>query len=115
MRALGYKNSWERPVRVCRLNEVTRVGWNGLLTVADAPEGWERFDAYRIGMRMFFDEIVYMLHAPSCPPGSILAFGRDLCGPGGDGPFRLESSLVLAATFSAWPRTLSNGAGWNTR
>jgi hypothetical protein len=39
---------------------------------------------------------------PADPPGSVLAIGRDLAGPGGDGPFCLESSLVLAESFSGW-------------
>jgi hypothetical protein len=108
---VGLESSPDRPVRLCKLDEVTRVGWKDLLVVSDVPEGWERFAAFRIGRGMFFDDIVYVLEAPSCPPGSILAIGRDLCGPGGDGPFRLESSLVLAATFPAWLAHLERW-GW---
>jgi hypothetical protein len=48
---------------------------------------------------------------PSCPPGSVLAIGRDLAGPGGDGPFRMESTLVLAASFPEWLTHLERW-GW---
>src|SRR5262249_19706063 len=91
---VGLESSPDRAVRLCKLDEVTRVGWKDLRLVGDVPEGWEGFAAFRIGMGMFFEEIVYILDAPSCPAGSILALGRDLAGPGGAGPFSLESSLV---------------------
>jgi hypothetical protein len=70
--------------------------------VADVPEGWEGFAAFRIGVGRFFEEIVYILDAPSCPPGSILAMGGNLFAVGGDGPYVLDASLVLAATFPGW-------------
>jgi hypothetical protein len=88
-------------VRLCALEEVDRVGWDGLEVVADVPEGWEKFAAIRIGMGVYFETIVYVLAAPSCPPGSILAIGT-MCGPAGDGPFMLDSALVLASSFTDW-------------
>jgi hypothetical protein len=100
---VGLESSPDRPVRLCRLNEVALIRWNGLLILpGDVPKGREGFAAVRVGVGMFSDEIVYVLHAPSCPPGSVLAIGRDLAGPGGDGPFSLESTLVLAASFPGW-------------
>jgi hypothetical protein len=101
---VGLEADWkERPVRLCKFAEVTRVGWEGLNQVGDVPEGWERFAALRVGMGMYFEEIVYVLDAPSCPPGSVLAVGTNLVGcEGGDGPFKLDGSLVLAPTFPAW-------------
>jgi hypothetical protein len=108
---VGPESSLDRPVRLCRLEEAVRVGWNDLRVVCDAPEGWERFAAFRVGMGMFGDEIVYVLDAPSCPAGSILALGRDLAGPGGRGPFSLESSLVLATSFPGWLAHLERW-GW---
>jgi hypothetical protein len=51
----------------------------------------------------FFEEIVYVLDAPSCPSGAVLAVGTLLVGcEGGDGPFRPDGSLVLASTFLGW-------------
>jgi hypothetical protein len=108
---VGLESSPDRPVRLCRLEEVARVGWNDLGLVGDAPEGWAGLAAFRVGMGMFGDEIVYVLDAPSCPPGSILALGRDLAGPGGVGPFSLGSSLVLAASFPEWLAHLERW-GW---
>jgi hypothetical protein len=40
-----------------------------------------------------------------------LAIGRDVAGPGGDGPYALESSLVLAASFPDWLAHLERW-GW---
>jgi hypothetical protein len=69
----------------------------------DGPEGWEHFAAFPIGMGMFFEEIVYILDAPACPSGSVFAVGEILIGwEGGTGPFKLDGSLVLAATFTDW-------------
>lgn len=99
---VGLEGGPDRTVRLCRLDEVARIGWKDLLLVCDVPEGWERLAAFRIGMGMFFEEIVYVLDAPSCPPGSILALGGVAPGPGGRGPYALESSLVLAASFRDW-------------
>lgn len=109
---VGLDTSCDRSVRLCRLEEVTLVGCKDLFKPSDDfPEGWEGFSALFIGVGMFGDQILYILNAPSCPPGSVLAIGRDLAGPGGDGPFRLESTLVLAASFPEWLTHLERW-GW---
>jgi hypothetical protein len=109
---VGLESSTDRPVRLCRLDEVALLRWKDLFTLEDGvPEGWEGFAAVRIGMGMFGDQILYILTAPSCPPGSVLAIGRDLAGPGGDGPFRMESTLVLAESFPGWLAHLERW-GW---
>jgi hypothetical protein len=81
----------------------------------DFPEGWEgwtKFAAFRVGEGSFGEAIVYVLDAPSCPPGSIFAVGTNLIpSEGGDGPFKLHGSLVLAATFSEWLTHLERW-GW---
>lgn len=103
----------DRPLRVCRVNEVNRIGWKGLLMCAVldcAPEGWEDFQGLLIGMGPCFEEIVYVLHSPSCSPGSIMALGGVAPGPGGNGPFALEPSLVLGHTLDAW---LAHLESWN--
>lgn len=107
---IGLNSTWERPVQLCTLDEVARIGWKDL-EVGHIPEGWEEFDAFRIGIGMFFVWIVYVLKAPSCPPGSILAIGADVAGPGGNGPYALESSLVLATSFTDWLAHLEQW-GW---
>jgi hypothetical protein len=101
----------DRSVRLHRLDEVDRVGWGGLGLVGDTPAGWEGFAALRIGFGVSFEEVVYVLSAPSCPPGSILAIGSNVCGPGGVGPDALESSLVLAGSFPDWLAHLERW-GW---
>jgi hypothetical protein len=101
----------DRSVRLHRLDEVTRVGWSGLGLVGGTPSGWEGFAALWIGFGIYFQEVVYVLASPSCPPGSILVIGTDVCGPGGVGPDALESSLVLAASFPAWLTHLERW-GW---
>jgi hypothetical protein len=109
---VGLESSADRPVRLCRLEEVALTRWKDIFaTPDDIPEGWEEFAALRVGVGMFGDEILYVLNAPSCPLGSVLAIGHDLAGPGGDGPFRLESSLVLAEDFSGWLSHLERW-GW---
>lgn len=108
---VGLESDPDRTVRLCQLMEVTRIGWMDLHIVApgDVPEGWEGFAAIRMGMGMFFEELVYVIDAPSCPPRSILAIGGLAPGPGGSGPYALESTLVLAATFQDW---LSHLEAW---
>ncbi len=109
---VGLDTSTDRSVRLCRLDEVTLIRWKDSYRPSDnVPEAWQGFAAWRIGVGAFGDEILYVLNAPSCPPGSILAIGRDLAGPGGDGPFRLESSLVLGANFQKWLTHLERW-GW---
>jgi hypothetical protein len=108
---VGRKCDCDRSVRLHTLDEVVRVAWKDLGFVGDTPEGWEEFAALWIGKSMFGDEIVYVLAAPSCPPGSILTIGTNIGGPGGDGPYALESSLVLAASFAEWLAHLERW-GW---
>jgi len=109
---VGLESSLDRSVRLCRLEEVAHIRWKDLFTTSDdIPEGWKGFTALRIGVGIFGDEILYVLNAPSCPLGSVLAIGRDLAGPGGDGPFRMESTLVLAASFPEWLTHLERW-GW---
>jgi hypothetical protein len=116
---IGLESSPDYPVRLCRLDEVALVRWNDLFTLPDdvskgpddVPPGWEGFAAVRVGLGMFGDQILYVLDAPSCPPGSVLAIGRDLGGPGGDGPFSLERTLVLARSFPEWLAHLEQW-GW---
>ena len=62
-------------------------------------------------MSSFFDEIVYVLDAPSCPAGSILTIGGDVAGPGGSGPEAFEPSLVLASSFGEWLSHMEE-CGW---
>ena len=109
---VGLESSPNRVVRICRLKEVTRIGWRNLhiLGREECP-GWERFAGLRIGISSFFDEIVYVLDAPCCSLGAILSLGVDVAGPGGCGPAPLESSLVLAVTFPEWLRHLER-MGW---
>lgn len=100
---VGLESSPDRLVRLCRLNEVERIAWSDLHNFGDEPfAGWESFAGLRIGNSSFFDDIIYVSSSPCCPAGSILAFGLDVSGPGGSGPFPFECSLVLAATFSDW-------------
>src|ERR671922_2388364 len=58
---VGLESSPDLPVRLCKLDEVERVGWEGLGLVAEVPEGWAGFHACRIGEGMFGDRIVYVL------------------------------------------------------
>jgi hypothetical protein len=110
---VGLGSSLDRIVRLCRLDEVARIGWRDLhiFGANKHPLGWEGFAAYRIGVSPFFDEIVYVLDAPICPAGSILTFGVDIAGPGGRGPASLEPSLVLASSFAEWLSHLEQ-TGW---
>ena len=98
------------PVRLCKLDEVARGGWTDFRKGDELPEGWEGFDACQVGIGMFFEQIVYVLDAPSCPRGSILAIGN-VAGPGGTGPYALESTLVLATSFPHWLTHLERW-GW---
>lgn len=100
---VGLASEGDHSVRLCRLDEVVRIGWSDVHILGAEPlDGWESFDGYRIGIGMFFDEIVYVINAPVCTPGSILALGVDVAGPGGIGEYTIEPSLVLAETFSEW-------------
>jgi hypothetical protein len=103
---IGLERSPEYPLRLCRLDEVKRIGWKGLRSLwasADhVPEGWNGFAGFWIGLGSFGEEIVYVLDAPCCPTGSILALGGCAPGPGGTGPYCLEASLVLALSLQGW-------------
>ncbi|MFL5339920.1 MAG: hypothetical protein ACJ8F7_07205 [Gemmataceae bacterium] len=109
---VGGESSADRIVRLCRLNEVARIVWREvhIFGVDDFP-GWEQFAAYRVGISLFLDEIVYVLNAPVCPAGSILTIGIDVAGPGGSGSATLEPSLVLASSFAEWLKRLE-ACGW---
>jgi hypothetical protein len=112
---VGLESSSDRPVRICRLDEVTTVMMHDLHLFDDFPleGGWADFSAIRIGTGCFFDELVYITQAPVCPPGSIMAFGVDVAGPGGEGgdddPW---GSLVLARDFGEWISRL-RADGWD--
>lgn len=106
----GLEIDTDRVVRLCRLNEVARIGRRNVNIPDDSP-GWEQFAAYRIGISPFLDDIVYVLTAPVCPTGSILTIGVDIAGPGGSGSAALENSLVLASNFAEWLKRLE-ACGW---
>lgn len=100
---VGLATDCDRSVRLCRADEVRPVnGWQDLRRLGDCPPGWEQFRAISVGVGTFGDAILYVLNAPSCPAGSILAIGRDVAGPGGEGPDVMESTVVLARTFTEW-------------
>lgn len=99
----GLESSPERTIRLCLLEEVQRVGWKDLRTFgSEMFERWQDFQGMRVGISSFFDEILYVQKAPSCGAGAILALGMDMAGPGGIGPYALEPSLVLGASFDSW-------------
>jgi hypothetical protein len=110
---VGLEAELTYPVRFCKLDEVARIGWRDLDIIGadEVPEGWEDFDGLRIGKGVFFEEIVYVLKAPSCQPGSILAIGGLAPGPGGKSAVALDSSLVLAENFPQWLAHLERW-GW---
>ncbi len=100
---VGRESSPERMVRLCLLEEVKLIQWHDLHVIgADPAPGWEKFSAWRIGISSFFDEIVYVINAPSCASNAIMTLGIDVAGPGGDGPLANESTLVLGSSFSSW-------------
>ncbi len=100
---LGLESDPDILVRMCRIEEVERIGWADLHVIgSDHVPGWETFSAIRIAMSAYFDEIVYVLDCPCCDAGSILCLGVDVSGPGGAGETPLEVSLVLAASFGEW-------------
>jgi hypothetical protein len=77
---VGLDSGSDRFVRLCTLGEVVRVGWNDVGLVGDVPVSWGRFAALQIGLGMQGERIVYVLDAPSCSPGSVLAIGTYLVG-----------------------------------
>lgn len=101
---VGLATDCDRSVRLCRLDEIRAInGWQDLRRPSDCPPRWEQFRAVYFGISQFCgDMILYVLNAPSCPAGSILALGRDISGPGGEGPDVLETTVVLGRTFTEW-------------
>jgi len=101
---VGLESPPDRPIRLCHLEEAVPVQWSDLHIVGKYPpeSGWEEFSGYRIGVSNFLDEIILLLKSRVCPPGSIITLGPDVAGPGGDGPYTLEYSLVLASDFDSW-------------
>jgi hypothetical protein len=103
----------EGSIDLVPLREVKRIGWSDLHVVANCPEGWEHFDAFRIGGGCHFEDIVYVINAPSCQPGAILALGGEIdWGTGGTGPFALGWSLVLGASLFEWLDHLEEEHWW---
>jgi hypothetical protein len=102
-------------VRLCRLDDVSEVGLRDLHLFENFPlnAAWAGFSAIRIGVGMFFDEIVYVVRSPVCPPASIMAFGADVFGPGGEGDDENDpcGSVVLARSFGEWMDRLKTD-GW---
>lgn len=100
----GRESSPERLVRLCKLSEVKPITWKDLhIFGADPPpDGWETFSGYRLGISVYFDDIIYVQSTPVCKPGSVFTIGVDVAGPGGEGPHALENSVVLASSFDAW-------------
>ncbi len=86
--------------------------WKGLDLYGDVPEGWEEFDGFRIGGSCSGARIVYVLSAPNCQTGAILAIGGDLDWVGGVGPYAMGNCLVLGATFFDWLRHLEEWDWW---
>jgi hypothetical protein len=110
---VGLESDPERTVRLCKLSEVKAIKWADLHILGkDEPDqGWNEFAGYRVGVSSFFDEIVYVIKAPACAPGTVLTLGPDVSGPGGTGPAAIEPSLVLASNFAEWMRNMERN-GW---
>lgn len=110
---VGLESTADRLVRLCKLSEVVRIGWADLHIFGGdkPPRGWKDFSAIRLGVSCFFDEIVWVLSAPSAPAGSIMTFGPDVAGPGGTGKDAIEGSLLLSDDFDHWITRLARD-GW---
>jgi hypothetical protein len=106
---VGLESTPDRLVRLCKLSEVARIGWADLHIFGgdEPPRGWQDFSAIRLGVSSFFDEIVWVLSAPSAPAGSIMTIGPDIAGPGGAGEHALDYTLVLSEDFGHWISRLS--------
>src|SRR5262245_16335096 len=64
---VGVESSPERLVRLCRLDEVSRIKWQDLhIFGEEVCSGWESFAAFRIGVSSFLDEIAYVISSPCC-------------------------------------------------
>jgi hypothetical protein len=102
---VGLDSTSDRPVRLCRLNELRPVSLQdiGMFRGYEPEDSWADFSGVRIGAGCFGDEIVYILRAPLGGVGSIAAFGCDISGPGGSGEdANIPGSLVLAGDFQDW-------------
>lgn len=90
--------------RLAKVDQVSTVAWKDLGLSPDPPhQGWASFSAMRIGFSDYGDEIVYVLHAPGIPKGSILALGVGaMTGPAGDDKGGPVGALVLAASLEEW-------------
>jgi hypothetical protein len=67
---VGLDTSTDRSVRLCRFEEVALFRWQDLFMPSnDAPEGWERFAAWLIGVGVFGNHILYVLNAPLLSAG----------------------------------------------
>lgn len=102
---IGLDADVDNPIRLGRADELVRVRLDELdMFRGYEPEGpWASFSGIRLGISCFFDNIVFVLHAPVCDPGAILAFGPDVPGPGGRGDDAdIPGSLVLARDLDSW-------------
>src|SRR5688500_13228855 len=64
---IGIEHPPDRFVRMCKLDEVRRVGWKDLHIVGDdvpPDDGWANFAGYRVGYSDMLDEIVWAVSAP---------------------------------------------------
>lgn len=97
------------------LRDVKRVGWAGLDLIGDCPERWESLDCFLIGSGCHFEKIVYVVSAPCCQPGAVLALGGQLdwglVGTGSSGS-DLAWGLVLGASLYEWLRHLEEYGWW---
>lgn len=100
---VGLRSSSKRIVRLCRLAQVREHAWRDVPIFGNEEEiGWEGFRGLYIGVSSYHDDIYWARSASCCPDGSILTFGPDVAGPGGEGEYVLEPSLVLASNFDGW-------------
>jgi hypothetical protein len=72
---------------------------------------WTKFSGIEIGRSCFGDRIVYIQCCPVAPAGSIMAFGIDVAGPGGEGDETNDHSLVLDLNLKSWLNRLARD-GW---
>lgn len=108
----GLESDPIRVVRFCLLDEIKRGGWPDFFGSEECAGGWEDFDAILIGANCFGHELYYVVNAPSCANGAILELDFEAGGPGGSGPYALEGTLVLAASFQEWLRHMEE-MNWN--
>lgn len=92
-------------VRIAPLDDVVAIKARHVIGIAREPE-WRDFSGLEIGRSAFGDQIIFVQNAPSAAPGSIMAFGMDVFGPGGDGDAAIEGSILLAGGFTRWIKRL---------